>query len=168
MDLNDEPANADADTDVAGGAPVDSRHIEKAAWAMMDKAEMKLGLHKGKFSVLLPASSARLLRSLMRCCTTLTATPMIFLVRLPTHVFPIMTLAARISSSVCWQPMPCPTGHGTCPIAVNSDSRRRRTRPSSGMTTGVPPKHFIGIAGILTSPTGSVSHNPVSTRATCL
>ena len=51
MDLNDEPANADAHADVAG-PPVDSRHIEKAAWAMMDKAEMKLGLHKGKFSVL--------------------------------------------------------------------------------------------------------------------
>ena len=51
VDLNDEPANADAHADVAG-LPVDSRHIEKAAWAMMDKAEMKLGLHKGKFSVL--------------------------------------------------------------------------------------------------------------------
>lgn len=52
MDLNDEPANGNTDADVAGGAPVDSRQIEKAAWAMMDKAEMKLGLHKGKFSVL--------------------------------------------------------------------------------------------------------------------
>lgn len=50
LNLNDENADANADADSA--EPTDNRGVEKAAFLMMDKSEMKLGLAKGKFSVL--------------------------------------------------------------------------------------------------------------------
>jgi len=50
LNLNDT-TDADAD-DPANADLTDNRGVEKAAFAMMDKSEMKLGLAKGSFSVL--------------------------------------------------------------------------------------------------------------------
>ena len=106
-------------------------------------------------------------RSCTKCLTKSVATSMTFFVKLASHVFPIITFAARSSSSVRSTDMPWPTDHGTSPTPANSLSSMRRTRPSSNMMSGVCPKHFIGIAGSRTSPTGSVSHPPMFNRATC-
>ena len=111
-------------------------------------------------------SAASIARSLMNGAIYANVASTSFLVSTPSHVLPIMVFARRTSSTVGFAPIRRSTDQGTEPTAANSDSSVRRTRPSGSMTSGASPKHFIGMAASLASPTGSVSRFPVLMRAT--